>query len=119
MLSDTGLPQQWEVFETVRRQTGRVPPVMDARDLLMNPRVLLQKLCDALQIPFSERMLNWPPGPRATDGVWAKHWYDAVWKSTGFQPFQDQAGDLPSHLKPLHRQCIELYDALHAQRLTT
>ena len=31
-------------------------------------------------------MLAWPPGPRGTDGLWAAHWYDQVWKSTGFGP---------------------------------
>ena len=43
-------------------------------------------LCAALGIPYSEAMLRWPPGPRATDGVWAAHWYDAVNRSTGFAP---------------------------------
>src|SRR4051812_20432340 len=28
-LEDTGLPQQLELFELVRRRTGRVPPVVD------------------------------------------------------------------------------------------
>ena len=27
------------------------------------------------RIPFSARMLSWPPGPRDSDGVWAPHWY--------------------------------------------
>ena len=117
-LSDTGLPQQWEIFELVRRQTGRVPPVIDAHDLLTTPPALLQALCAALQIPFTERMLHWPPGPRATDGIWAKHWYDAVWQSTGFQPWQEKYGDLPPHLQSLHEQCLEPYGALHALRLT-
>ncbi len=38
-LEDTGLPQQVEIFERVREQTGRVPPVIDARDVLKDPRV--------------------------------------------------------------------------------
>ncbi|OGT80759.1 MAG: branched-chain amino acid aminotransferase, partial [Gammaproteobacteria bacterium RIFCSPLOWO2_02_FULL_61_13] len=117
-LSDTGLPQQQEIFDRVRRETGRVPPVIDARDLLENPRALLHKLCETLGIPFTDRMLHWPAGPRPTDGIWAKHWYDAVWKSTGFQTFLDPAGDLPAHLEPLYQHCMEPYATLHAQRLT-
>jgi hypothetical protein len=116
-LSDTGLPQQREIFDRVRRETGRVPPVIDARDLLANPPALLRKLCDASGIPFTERMLHWRAGPRATDGIWARHWYDAVWKSTGFQPIPDKAGQLPAHLEPLYQQCLEPYAALHAHRL--
>ncbi len=117
-LADTGLPQQREIFDRVRRETGNVPPVIDARDLLADPRAMLQKLCDALGVPFTDRMLHWPAGPRATDGVWAPHWYDAVWKSTGFQPLQDQTGDLPGRLEPLYKECIAPYDALYACRLT-
>ena len=116
-LSDTGLPQQQEIFDRVRQETGRVPPVIDARDLLENPRALLHKLCATLGIQFTDRMLHWPAGPRVTDGIWARHWYDAVWKSTGFQPFHEPAGDLPAHLEPLYRQCMEPYSALHDHRL--
>src|SRR5207253_2876875 len=63
-LEDTGLPQQLELFELVRRRTGRVPPVIDARDVLEDPSRLLRLLCAALDIAFTEAMLSWPPGPR-------------------------------------------------------
>ena len=52
--------------------------VVDARDVLKNPREVLTALCAFLYVPFDEAMLSWPPGRRATDGVWAKHWYEAV-----------------------------------------
>ena len=47
-------------------------------------------------------MLSWPPGPRATDGVWAKHWYGEVEKSTGFRPYQPKQIDLPDWLLPIY-----------------
>ena len=37
-LNDTGYPQQAELFELVRKWTGKTPPVIDARDVLENPR---------------------------------------------------------------------------------
>src|SRR3954454_15226397 len=37
-LPDTGLPQQQEIFAWVRAHTGRVPPVVDAREILENSR---------------------------------------------------------------------------------
>ena len=64
-LADLGLPQQVAIFEQVRARTGRVPPVLDARDVLCDPRRMLGLLCATIGIPFSERMLAWPPGPRA------------------------------------------------------
>ena len=91
----TGLPQQVEIFDHVVRSTGRMPPVVDAADLLAAPEPMLRALCAALDVEFSPRMLSWPPGPRATDGVWAKHWYERVERSTGFEP---QAADEPAVL---------------------
>ncbi len=32
-------------------------------------------------------MLAWPNGTRASDGVWAKHWYENVEASTAFAPY--------------------------------
>ncbi|HRX40385.1 MAG TPA: hypothetical protein P5072_13195, partial [Parvularculaceae bacterium] len=57
---------------------GRPCPVVDAADVLANPKGVLGVLCEALKIPFTEKMLSWPAGARETDGPWAPHWYDAV-----------------------------------------
>ena len=59
--------------------------MIDARDVLENPRRVLGLLCDAVGVEFSEAMLSWPPGLRETDGIWAKHWYGEVETSTGFR----------------------------------
>jgi hypothetical protein len=116
-LEDTGLPQQLEIFERVTRRTGRPPPVLDARDVLENPRRMLGLLCEPLGVEFSEAMLSWPPGRRSTDGIWAKHWYDAVERSTGFEPYRPKGDQLPAALEPLYQQCRERYDHLYARRL--
>lgn len=117
-LEATGLPQQVEIFERVRRTTGCVPPVVDSADLLAAPERILRALCAALGIPFSERMLSWPPGGRTTDGIWAKYWYERVERSTGFEPAE--AGERPTlagRLKEIEAQCRPLYETLHAHRL--
>ena len=44
-LEDTGLPQQVEIFNRVRDR-GIIPPVIDARDVLENPRETLSLLCE-------------------------------------------------------------------------
>jgi hypothetical protein len=117
-LEATGLPQQVEIFDFVRRSTGRNPPVVDAADLLAAPEPMLRALCAALGIPFSERMLSWPAGRRATDGVWARHWYDRVERSTGFEAAEAmQAPRLEGRLAELVAQCQPLYEHLHAHRL--
>ena len=40
-------------------------------DFLRDPEAHLRALCTHLGIAFDERMLRWPAGPRASDGVWA------------------------------------------------
>ena len=111
-LADLGLVQQAEIF----RAFGG--PVIDSADILSNPRAALEALCDALGLPFDLAMLSWPAGPRATDGVWARYWYDSVWKSTGFGPHADAAeADLPTELQPLAAECRPFYSELAAHRL--
>lgn len=85
-LDDIGFVQQRELFDRACDKAGTPPPVIESADVLENPRGILQALCKALDIPFSGSMLSWPAGRRATDGVWAPVWYDAVERSTGFAP---------------------------------
>ena len=116
-LQDTGLPRQLELFEHIRRRTGVTPPVLDARDVLEDPRRLLCLLCDSIGVEFTEAMLSWPPGRRATDGVWAKHWYLEVEKSRSFRPYRPKSLPVPRHLEDLYAQCLAPYHALVAHRL--
>jgi len=118
-LAATGLPQQVEIFDHVVRTTGRIPPVVDSADLLAAPGPMLRALCAALEVPFTSRMLAWPPGRRSSDGIWAKYWYDRVERSTGFEapPATDVLRGLPRRLEALDAQCQPLYQRLHAHRL--
>ena len=112
VLADLGLEQQAEIF----RAFGG--PVIDSADILRDPRAALEALCDALGIGFDPAMLSWPAGPRPTDGVWAKYWYDSVWKSTGFGPYRETASvDLPPALAPLAADCMPCYEELAAHRI--
>lgn len=92
-LDAIGVVRQCELFERVADRTGAAPPVIDAAFVLADPRAALTALCAALGIAFSEAMLAWPAGRRASDGVWAPAWYDVVERSTGFgrPPMRDPA----------------------------
>jgi len=116
-LDDLGLPQQCELFRRVADRLGHEPPVLDARDVLRDPRRALTALCEALGIPFDEAMLSWPPGRRETDGVWAAHWYGSVEASTGFQPYTPRRVDLPPDLEGLAEDARPFYAELYEARL--
>ena len=63
-------------------------------------------------------MLAWPAGPHPADGVWAPHWYSAVWASTGFAPPRPVPDDVPESVRDVLDTCRPLYDRLAAHRLT-
>jgi hypothetical protein len=111
-LEDLGLPQQAEIFE---RFGG---PVVDSRDLLDDPEGILRALCRARVVPFDERMLSWPAGPRDSDGVWAPYWYDSVRASTGFAAYRPPAESLPAGLEPLAERCMPYFERLHKYRIS-
>lgn len=117
VITDTGLPQQVAIFERVRERMGKAPAVVDAKDLLMNPRGVLIKLCDAVGVEFQARMLKWPAGLRETDGVWAKHWYEKVAMTTEFAPYTAKGRPVPAELAALVEECRPLYRKLHEHRI--
>ena len=116
-LADLGFVQQKRLFDWVCEATGTPPPVLDAADVLKNPRDMLQKLCSAINVPFDEVMLSWEAGKRDTDGVWAKYWYAAVEQSTGFQPYQEKQVEVPPQLQAQWEKCQEIYQEMHSYRI--
>jgi len=116
-LENLGFVQQAEIFDWVRLRTGATPPVIDARDVLENPKRILGRLCEAIGIEFSESMLSWPSGLRETDGIWAKHWYDEVARSTSFQPYRPKDEPVPQRLCEIHERCRVCYERLYESRL--
>jgi hypothetical protein len=87
--ADLGIVAQVRLFDYLSA-AGVAPPVIDATDFLKAPERYLRWLCDSIGVPFTPAMLQWPAGPRATDGVWAPHWYTAVERSTGFEPWRQR-----------------------------
>ena len=109
---ELGFEQQARLFDHVCDRLGHAPPVIDAADVLKDPRGILGTLCVRLGIPFTDRMLHWPPGPRASDGVWAPHWYAAVERSTGFAPYWSRSDKLTAFQQRLADQCRPHYEKL-------
>jgi len=114
---DLGFRRQAELFDRVAKAEGAAPPVIDAADVLADPAGLLSALCQRMAIPFDAAMLRWPSGPRASDGVWGKHWYGAVEKSTGFAAPPGPAVAPVGALQSVADSCMPFYERLYACRL--
>jgi Sulfotransferase domain len=119
-LDEIGLPAQAALFDRAADRLGRAPPVIEAQDVLADPRGALSALCAAVEIPFDPSMLSWPPGGRVTDGVWAPVWYQSFEMSTGFGPPRREVSlfELPDALKPIARRARPIYERLAAHRLS-
>ena len=60
-----------ELWKYVKAQGIEARPIiMDADELLQNPKEVLEAYCKELGIPFSEELLSWEAG----DEVMTKHW---------------------------------------------
>jgi hypothetical protein len=116
--ADFGLERQAEFFEREADRLGNAPPVIDANDVLSNPEAVLSKLCGALGISWDPAMLSWAPGRRATDGVWAAHWYGAVERSTGFGPPETGHVELSAEDQLLAEQMRPYYERLAAHKIS-
>jgi hypothetical protein len=115
-LDDIGIEKQHELFDELRA-LGQDPPVLDSRELLLDPEGVLTQLCARLGIPFDAAMLSWPAGPRPEDGVWAPHWYDNVHRSTGFAPYRPKSEPPPEHVSPVLEAARPHYEALYERAL--
>jgi hypothetical protein len=113
-----GIVRQKELFEEITALTGRRPAVIDSNDVLRDPRAVLQRLCAQLEVPFLEDlMLHWPTGRRASDGVWAHHWYQNVEQSTGFGTHQHRDVQLAPEHQALAAKMQACYQQLAQYRI--
>jgi hypothetical protein len=112
-VADIGIVQQVELHE----QLGAAAPVVDAADFLRDPEGYLRWLCAHVGVDFTDAMLRWPPGPRASDGVWAPYWYGAVLESTGFTPYRRRDVSLDGPAARVAERARPYYERLRAARV--
>ena len=108
---DIGFRQQATLFD----QIGGL--VIDSADIRQDPENMLKKLCSAISLPFDPAMLSWPAGPRADDGIWAAHWYNAVHKSTGFAGAEGPLPNLTGRDRNLLENALPYYEKLAAHKI--
>jgi hypothetical protein len=117
-LDDIGFPQQAALFEHESQRLGHAPIVIDSYDIRANPGTMLEKLCTALGLTYTDKMLRWPLGGNADDGIWAAHWYGAVHRSTGFEEAEGALPDIPAEYQDLLNAALPFYDQMTAFKLS-
>ena len=117
-LKAIGFPQQLSLFEVATELEGRTPLVVDSNDILRAPEDMMRVLCEALGLDWHDEMLSWPAGARPEDGAWAPHWYDAVWRSTGFGPPPGERPEMRPEWQSVYDAALEIYETLASHRLS-
>lgn len=110
-MRDVGLERQMALFADLRGR-GQEPPVLDSRQLLLAPEHVLRDLCERVGIPWDAAMLSWPAGPHPADGPWGRYWYESLWRSTGFAPYEPRTREVPDSCRDLLAECRTYYDEL-------
>ena len=81
-----GFARLVEYHKYVSDRMGRAAPVIDGNAVLADPPAQLAALCLTIGIGWDPAMLGWKMGRHPDDGIWGRHWYNAVWQSDGFGP---------------------------------
>ncbi len=116
-LEDLGFVQQAALFDRVADRTGKAPVVVDSADIRANPPAVLERLCAAIGLPWTDAMLHWPAGPKPFDGAFAPHWYGAVHRSTGFDAAEGPVPQVGPDQQALLDAARPIYDRLRAHAL--
>lgn len=117
-LRDIGFVEQAALFDRVADRTGRAPVVVDSEDVRRDPAATLSALCAAIDLPWTPAMLSWAPGQHPEDGVWAPHWYGAIFKSTSFAPPDPEPKPLPDELRRIADAAQPFYERMRAHKLS-
>ena len=113
---DIGFLMQIKLFNFIKN--GNFPKiVINADDLSKNPKMVLKILCKKLEIKFSEKMLKRPKGPRTSDGIWEKIWYQDVKSSSNFNKLLKKPDVIPLKYKNIYDESLEIYNELNKYRI--
>lgn len=112
-LTDIGFAIQRDMM-----RANPAAPVIDSANIRAAPEDALRALCDAIGIEFDPAMLSWPSGGHASDGVWAKHWYGAVWNSTGFAGPEGDLPDVADAHRDTFQAAMDCYEEMSARALS-
>ena len=113
-----GIPQLERIFDEAWALEGQAPLVIDANDLLADPKGVLSRFCAAVGMPFdAAQPIGWAPGKHKSDGAWADAWYQKVYQTTGLEPHIRKETVVPKALEAVVARCRPTYERIAAHRL--
>ena len=111
-VDELGYPQQYKIMKYLD-SIGKRFIVIDSNILLSNPKKILSKWCNNIDLEFDISMLKWEKGTHPQDGIWWKHWYDNVITTTHFQKFSSNQHDLDQKYQLIYDEALDYYNKLY------
>ncbi len=114
-----GFSSQYELFVRVCEATGRTPLVIDAADLVADPRSVVETYCERMGIAFLAESMSWRAESRSE---WepSEKWHRDVSASSGFEAKRrSDYVDVDSHpvLGAYLEYHLPYYEKLHEHRV--
>ena len=119
---EVGFAEQRALFERILDKTGAPPPVIDSDDLLENPAVIVEKWCEAVDLPFIESALSWAPGARDEVSWWDGGSFHAnLRNSDGLKPQPRKSyikiEEAPARVQEVYERVMPHYEFMHQHRI--
>jgi len=111
-IDELGFPQQYKIMRYLDSISKKFI-VIDSDILLNNPKKILSKWCNSINIEFDISMLKWQKGNHPQDGIWWKHWYDNVVTTTRFEKFSSNQSDLDKKYQSIYDEALDYYDKMY------
>ena len=119
-LAEIGCEHLLKLFDAVRRGAAKPPVVVDADDLVQNPRGVVAAYCGKLGLKFMPAALNWQPGLPARWRSW-RNWHLDAAGSTGIKKTTKTYParvDNNERLKGYYEHHLPFYRTMHRHRIS-
>ena len=124
VVDELGFKEQFLMYNYVTTELKKNVMVIDADDLMKNPKEVLEKYCSFVGLQFDENMLEWDKDHVKTeDKPWdflPSSWIKDVTNTTGFRKtdlVQDEGVKYPQFIHDAISQNLQYYDALYKHKL--
>ncbi|XP_072017117.1 uncharacterized protein [Amphiura filiformis] len=131
MPSGYAFKESYDVLQHVKQQYEANPIIIDADDLLNHPKQILQQYCQAVNIPYSDSLLRWTPGPgeviakdwrvpiQLVQGSKVGGWYEAAFASSGWQKDRPtpSRSELSSDILACADAIMPYYEEMYKERM--
>ena len=125
-LEEYGVRELYDMYKTVKEGIDPNPVIVDADDLLNNPKEIMRSYCNATGLVYTDDMLTWTPGiveDWKKTNPYHMAFHKAAMFSSGFTKPTDSTSppmnidELPTDVKEILQDAMTCYQEMHSARM--